>query len=132
VKGQAQVESVLMILLVIAVLTGVFVFITSIANRSISRSESSMIYPEVPPQILGINCNNTSIMVFVASDSLSGTIYRRISNLNGTLVSDSTSSVNITEYGNFSFSITLEDDNYYLISLYTPNWEVSDTCLCRS
>jgi hypothetical protein len=131
VKGQAQIESVLMILLVIGVLTGVFVFITSIANKSISRSESSLIYPETPPQILGLNCNNTSIMVFLASNSLSGTVSRRVSNLNGTLVSDSTSSVNITDYGNISFSISLVDGSYYLLELYTPKWQVSDTCMCR-
>ncbi len=133
-KGQiAAMETVLLVLVGIALVGTIYVSLTRISTSTISSTEQIMIYPENPPQILNINCyNSTYGEAFVEIDSLVGNVRYRVSNMNGTLVTDDVVSVNISEYGRFNFTANMELDGRYLIKFYTPKWSVSDTCIAKS
>ncbi len=129
-KGMQAVEMVLLLLVGIASIGILFVSINRISTKSLSASESAMIYPEVAPQILKLYCNETYGDVYLdVEGSLSGTLWYRLKHLNGTLVTDNSTTVNISNYGSFNFSATMVDGDSYLLKLYTPKWETSETCL---
>ena len=132
-KGQTvTLETVLLVLLGIAVVGIISVFLMRVSNTSLSTAEGTMIYPELPPQILSLNCYTTYGEAFIEVDSLIGKVRFRVSNLNGTLVTDSSIDVNVSEYGNFNFTANMEVDGRYLVKFYVPKWEVSDTCIAKS
>lgn len=116
-----------MVLLVVAALGVLFVFIMRINTKAISGAEAALVYPETPPQILSVTCYTTYGHVAVAEE-LNGTIYYRVTNLNGTQVADSSLTVNIADYGIINFTADMEDGSYYSLRLFTPDWSVTETC----
>ena len=133
-KGQiAVMETILLVLLGLALVGSIYVTLTRISTTSLSSAEQTIIYPENPPQILNINCYNSSYgEAFVEIDSLVGNVRYRVDNMNGTLVIDGVVNLSISEYGNFNFSANMTIDGRYLIKFYTPRWSVSDTCIAKS
>ena len=133
-KGQVTVlETILLVLLGIALVGSIFVSLTRISTTSLSTTEQIVIYPEIPPQILNLNCYNRSYgEAFIETDSLVGDVRYRVSNLNGTLVTDGVVTLNISEYGRFNFTADMELDGRYLVKFYIPKWSISETCIAKS
>jgi|GEM_PF-6682228 len=130
-KGQLSMESVLLVLLVVAAISGFFVFLRGTITDSQSATESAMIYPEEPPQILTLRCFLDHGYFLLNVDRLKGDLNYRVKNSAGVNVKTGTTSVDIVGNGKIYFGALLERDKRYVVEIYTTKWSISDTCTAR-
>ncbi|MBR9680561.1 MAG: LamG domain-containing protein [Candidatus Altiarchaeota archaeon] len=130
-KGQLSIESILMVLLAVGVVSGFFVFLRGMITDTQAGAEKALIYPEQPPQILTTRCFLDHGYVVIQTERLVGNLNYRIKNTAGVNVKTGVIDANVTSQGKLYFGALLTRDTGYVVEFYTTKWSITDTCNAR-
>ena len=128
-KAQLSLEILLLIFLAIAGVGAFFMFFNRLSTTALSSAEQSIIYPELAPNLLSLDCyTDHGRAEFLTDKKLEGSVNYEVKHLNGTLVKQGTLTFNFTDYGTIYFGALMDRGRQYSVRFYTPSWSLVDAC----
>ena len=134
-KGVSPVVATVLLVLVAIASAGIgAVYLSRVRTRAETAGEVGIVYPKTPPQASSAICYPGYGKLWLADttgNGINGTIYYMVKNERTGEIVKGNMSVNIT--GNKQVVIPVRGDVGDIISfrLYTPYWELTDSCMVR-